>query len=508
MTSVRAGSAGARSAAVPTPGHGSTRSWVALVLTLSCLAFVARLVPLLRGGGLFGLGNYDDGVHFASALGLVHGTLPYHDFLLLQPPGIVLVLAPFAALSGLIGDPAAFAVGRLAWMVLGATSTVLVARILRPLGLPAACFGGLAYALFYPAVYTDHTTELETLGTVLTLAALAVLSGPLRARPWWLVSLGGALLGVAAGVKIWGALVVVVVIVFVAISAGVRRGSQVLAGAAVGAAVVCLPFFLQAPAAMWRMVVQDQLGRPVSSTGPINRLVAILGQGTHTKDAVNPIVMALGLLFVVIAACAVLVPRARLALTVLLASFGLLLVTPSWFPHYASLVAGPAAVCVGAGMGYLVDRVHTRGSVLGYLATGAGLAVLALYGAPTTLATPGLAFPGRALQAAAAPVPGCVTADDPTTLIEMNVVSRNLDRGCPLVVDLGGWTYEHPPPLRRARASYPAFQEHALGYLSSGGAALSSRFTARSGFSRATARTVRSWPVIHRIGRYVLRRPT
>ena len=508
MTSLPARPAVERAPAGRVAGHGSDRSWVALVLTVSCLAFVARLVPLLRGGGLFGLGNYDDGVHFASALGLVHGRLPYHDFLLLQPPGIVLALAPFAALSGLIGDPAAFAVGRLAWMVLGATSTVLIARILRPTGRSAAWFGGLAYALFYPAIYTDHTTELETLGTVLTLAALVVLSDQLRARPWWLVSLGGALLGVAAGVKIWGALVVVVVVAFVAISAGARRGLQVLAGAAVGTAVVCLPFFVRAPGAMARMVVHDQLGRPSSAAGLGTRLATIVGQGTRSTAAFHPVVLGLGLVLVVVAAGAVLVPRARLAFVVLLASFGLLLATPSWFLHYASLVSGPAAVAVGAGLGYLVDRARARGPVVGRAVTGAGLVVLALYGVPAVRSTPGVVFPSRALSAAVRPSVGCVTADDPTTLIEMNVVSRNLDRGCPLVVDLGGWTYDNPPARRVSRADYAGFQRHALAYLSSGGASLSSRFRARSGFSPMTARTLSRWPVVARAGRYVLRRPT
>ena len=60
------------------------------------------------------MGNYDDGVHFAAALGLVNGLLPYRDFLLLHPPGVVLALAPFAALSWLIGEPDAMAVSRCA----------------------------------------------------------------------------------------------------------------------------------------------------------------------------------------------------------------------------------------------------------------------------------------------------------------------------------------------------------------------------------------------------------
>jgi hypothetical protein len=40
--------------------------------------------------GLTGFTNYDDGVNFGGALGLVHGELPYRDFLWLHPPGIEL----------------------------------------------------------------------------------------------------------------------------------------------------------------------------------------------------------------------------------------------------------------------------------------------------------------------------------------------------------------------------------------------------------------------------------
>src|SRR3954470_10523976 len=80
------------------------------------LTFLVRLTPMLRGGGLAGYGSYDDAVYYASAVGLVHGRLPYRDFLLLQPPGIVVALAPFAALGRIIGETAGFSVSRLGWM--------------------------------------------------------------------------------------------------------------------------------------------------------------------------------------------------------------------------------------------------------------------------------------------------------------------------------------------------------------------------------------------------------
>jgi hypothetical protein len=57
-------------------------------IALGAIAFAVRLIPVLRGGGLFGFGNYDDGVYYAAATGLVHGRLPYQDFLLLHPPGM------------------------------------------------------------------------------------------------------------------------------------------------------------------------------------------------------------------------------------------------------------------------------------------------------------------------------------------------------------------------------------------------------------------------------------
>ena len=125
-------------------------------IALAAIAFAFRLIPVLRGGGLFGFGNYDDGVYYAAATGLVHGRLPYRDFLLLHPPGMPLLLTPFALGAQLASDSYGFAAARVAWMLLGALNAVLIWRILRPIGLVAALFGGLSYAVFYPAVYADQ----------------------------------------------------------------------------------------------------------------------------------------------------------------------------------------------------------------------------------------------------------------------------------------------------------------------------------------------------------------
>ena len=70
---------------------------------LAIVAFVVRLMPVLLGGGLQGLHGYDDSVDLV-ARALVHGALPYRDFLLLHPPGMILGLSPFAVLGVLTGD--------------------------------------------------------------------------------------------------------------------------------------------------------------------------------------------------------------------------------------------------------------------------------------------------------------------------------------------------------------------------------------------------------------------
>ena len=54
---------------------------VALAVLIGAAAYVARLVPVVRGGGLRGMNSYDGSVYYAAAAGLAHGLLPYRDFL-------------------------------------------------------------------------------------------------------------------------------------------------------------------------------------------------------------------------------------------------------------------------------------------------------------------------------------------------------------------------------------------------------------------------------------------
>lgn len=116
----------------PVPRRASA-PWVTVVglAVVFCAAFAARLIPLLRGGGLHAIGNYDDGIHYAAAMGLVHGLLPYRDFLLLHPPDVPLLLVPFSWLAEVLGEPDAMVVARLCWMAIGGLTGARTRRAVR-----------------------------------------------------------------------------------------------------------------------------------------------------------------------------------------------------------------------------------------------------------------------------------------------------------------------------------------------------------------------------------------
>ncbi len=83
---------------------------VIVVTTLAALGL--RLAPL-AGPGLFGVTEYDDGAYFGSALRLLQGIVPYRDFVLVQPPGITLLLVPAALLAKAAGAAGGMAAARL-----------------------------------------------------------------------------------------------------------------------------------------------------------------------------------------------------------------------------------------------------------------------------------------------------------------------------------------------------------------------------------------------------------
>ena len=100
------------SAAASSPRLAAAGTPVTLVIVAATvLALGLRLYWLSRPGFLLSVNEYDDGNYFGSAVRLVHGALPYRDFLIVQPPGITLLMIPAALLSKVTGTAWGMAVG-------------------------------------------------------------------------------------------------------------------------------------------------------------------------------------------------------------------------------------------------------------------------------------------------------------------------------------------------------------------------------------------------------------
>lgn len=493
--------------AVPARRRLPDRRLIAVAAVVLGVGFLVRFALLVRGGGLLGIGAYDDGVYYSAAAQLLHGHLPYRDYLFVQPPGIVLALTPFAALAHLVGDPAALVTMRVAFELIGGGNAVLVLLALRRFGLPAAAVGGLFYAVFYPAAYDERTALLEPIGTAGVLVALLLLGGAagregVASRRAFL--LAGVALGVAVDLKIWYLLPLVVLLAF-------ARGGRVrlLLGAAAAVVACYLPFFLAAPVRSFTQIVLDQVGRG-RSAAVLPRFESFLGVDGTGATTIAPHVGAstavLGCVALLGAAVAVLVRDRRTwpHLTLLITSMAALTLSPSYFEHYAALVAPPLALVVGLACGRVIAAAGRR--PLRLLALGGILALVCALNVRHDLARVDRVVPVAGLQAAARAVTGCIRADEPTLLAVAGVLTRDLDADCRMEPDMSGISFDpagRPPGAARlSRPDNPVYQRLALDYLRTSAAYIAVRPGAQ--LSAATKRELARDPVLFADGPWVL----
>lgn len=485
--------------------HVGTRVVVPLVLFV--VAFLVRLIPLLDGAGWYPVDNYDPSVYYAAAVGLFEGRLPYRDFLLLHPPGLLVFLQPFAALGAVVGDPVANLVARLAFMVLGSVTVVLIYRLLLGRGLAPALLGAGFYLSYFPALYVERTTRLEGLASALVVVGLVVLAPVVRRGQltWWRAGIAGALFGLGVTVKIWGIVLVAALVAWLLVADRIRTAAAAAGGAVVGMAAVLVPFQLAAPQ-MWNMVVLDQLGRPRSDLTIMDRLLALVGLGElRFSPPPDWVIWTLAGVVVVFAAFALADRMGRFFVLLFVTALATLLIGPSWYSHYPEFAAVPLALVLGTGLAQMVGA--GRRSL--HSAVAAATAVVVAVGAVVQFATPeGSPFAVREVTAVVRDRAGCITTDNPVSLILTNTLRRNLRQGCPLVVDLSGYIYNitrtaDADPLR---SDNPAFQRELMNYLASGNTAIIMRLWPDS-FSAQSQAEVRSWPSLGVFDGHHIRQP-
>ncbi len=180
-------------------------------------ALVLRALPLLRGLGPLDYPiDYDEGVYFSASALLWKGVLPYRDYVLVHPPGLLYFLALTSGWASIAGPRAAFAAARILPMVLGAGSTLLVGRLARRWAGPVAgIVAATLYASYPEAVGVERGSFLEpVLNLACLLLATAWLALPAdSARALQRATWAGVAAGAALAVKVWAGLWVVAALV-------------------------------------------------------------------------------------------------------------------------------------------------------------------------------------------------------------------------------------------------------------------------------------------------------
>jgi hypothetical protein len=281
-----------------------------VIITATLLAVALRIYDLTRPGYLFGITEYDDGTDFGSAIRLVHGGVPYHDFIMVQPPGITLIMFPVALITKGMGTITAMAVARVVTALASAAAVPLVGLLTRHRGFVAVLISCGILAIYPDSIMAARTVLLEPwLVLFCLLGALAVFDGD-RVATGGRLLLGGVLFGFAGAVKVWAILPVAVILVLTARKP--RQAAVYAGGVVLGFCVAVVPFALTAPTTFYRSVIIAQLVRNDLVRIPQGyRLQQMLGLA-HLSQLATPALVIIGIV-VVVAIAAISVLGSRLA---------------------------------------------------------------------------------------------------------------------------------------------------------------------------------------------------
>ena len=254
------------STAASPPAHGIALTPVTVVIAVATLlALALRFYQLSRPFYLLGVNEYDDGPYFGSAVRLLNGALPYRDFLIVQPPGITLLMVPLALLSKVTGTAWGMAVGRILTSVAGAAAVALAGLLVRHRGAGATVIVCGISAVYPDSVQAAKTVLVEPwLALFCLIGALAVFDRDhftsSRRRLAW----GGAAFGFAGAVEPW-AIFPVIVIALLSLRAH-RRLVLYVAGVAAGFLIPVLPFAAMAPGKFYEATIVAQIGGRANAT--------------------------------------------------------------------------------------------------------------------------------------------------------------------------------------------------------------------------------------------------
>ena len=270
------------------------------------LALALRLLLLSRPGYLMGVTEYDDGPYFGSAVSLIHGILPYRSFILVQPPGITLLMIPSALLSKVTGTATAMATGRILTTLASSAGVLLVGLLVRHRGLLAVIVSCGIVAVYPDSVSTARTILVEPWLVMFCLLGALVLFDrdhltSSRKRLFW----GGVAFGFAGCVEVWAIFPVLVLVVM--LLPQIRRAGVYVGGVAVGFLVPVIPFAALAPKRFYQSLYVAQVAPRAGSTrvplpARLSHMLGISNPGLLPAHPRVLILTATALLVIVVAA--------------------------------------------------------------------------------------------------------------------------------------------------------------------------------------------------------------
>ncbi len=341
----------------------------AAIVVITALALALRFYQLSRPDYLIGVTEYDDGTDFGSAILLIHGDLPYRDFIMVQPPGITLLMAPVALVTKGIGTAWGMGVGRILTALAGAAAVAMGGLLVRHRGLLAVIVTCGILAVYPAAVQAAHTVLLEPWLVLFCLAGMLAVFDRDRLAGTRRLIWGGVAFGFAGAIKVWAILPVVVILALILAARQPRRALAYAAGVVAGFAVPVLPFAALAPGTFYRSVVVAQLVRVDSVRVSVGyRLHEMTGLTDFTGLNSTLVLSLISVLIVVlvvgssVAASRLTGERPPLLEQFALATSALTIIAFLWpadfYYHYAGFLAPFLALAVALPVARLADALR------------------------------------------------------------------------------------------------------------------------------------------------------
>ena len=435
----------------------------AVIMAATVLALALRAYQLARPGQLLGVAWYDDGVLFGSSLRLVHGVLPYRDFVLAQPPGITLQMVPAALLAKVAGTAWGMAAARILTVAASAAGVVLGGLLVRHRGLLAVIVTCGLLAVYPASVTTTYTIFLEPWVALFCLAAaVMVFHGDRLADSRRRLVWGGVTFGFAGAIESW-AIMPVLVVVLLALPKP-KKAALLAGGVAAGFLIPVLPFAALAPQRFYQGVFSAQLVRYHQVRVSVwTRLQDMAGLGvlhhvSHATIALAALALV-GFVAVTLAAASLVTRRPPPTLEwfgVLTAALvvAVFMWPPGFFFHFPAFLAPFLALALALPASRLLTASQPSAARLGigeatrWIAAGLAVLVTAVFAvlqarSETTL-TPRV--PPAAIAAARRVIPpgACVLTDQSSFTIAANRFTSTVP-GCSLMIDPLGTDYALSP---------------------------------------------------------------